>query len=230
MSLTSCLVVLRGFPFDEGTTLPIQRNNIIIGRKDKQWVPDIGFDNIFISRKQASIFNENGYYYMMDLESKHGSEINGVRLIPCVPTLLRTSDHISFAKGAILLTFSTEMWEETMDYIPSSQQPDLLVEYKMDPVRQTVLLHDQIYHFSNKEYKCLELLASKVHQFVGKDEIIRYVWPERTVLDNVPSVSSEEVNSLLYRLRKKTDNGINIESIRGKGYILTFARHVEKSV
>ncbi|RKP58099.1 FHA domain-containing protein [Cohnella endophytica] len=230
MGLHPYLIVLRGFPYDEGTTLQIQSGNVILGRKNAQLEPDIGFENVFVSRKQASIYYDKGSYYIMDLESKHGTEVNGNRLIPFTPALLKSSDNISLARGAIYLTFSTKLWEETMDFMPYAQQADLSPECQLDPVRQTMQLRGRSYHFSDKEYRCLEILARNVHQFVGRDELVNYVWPERADDESTPSAGSEEVNSLLYRLRKKTNHAIHIESIRGKGYILTFSGLVEKSV
>lgn len=232
MSLNSCLVVVRGFPYDEGSTLQIQRNSVILGRKDAEWEPDIGFENVYVSRKQASISYENGNYTIMDFDSKHGTEVNGIKLTPFVPSVLRSSDVIAFAKGMICLTFSTRMWEETMDFSPVSHASSASAsdDYRLDPVRQLLILQDLNYSFSDKEYKCLELLLRKERQFVGKEEIIRYVWPERVEEDEFPAASSEEINSLLYRIRKKTHPVISIENIRGKGYILTLSRFAEKYV
>jgi DNA-binding winged helix-turn-helix (wHTH) protein len=223
-------VVVRGFPYDEGSTLQIQRASVILGRKDGEWEPDIGFENVYVSRKQASINYENGGYTLMDFDSKHGTEVNGIKLSPFVPTVIRSSDTITFAKGMICLTFSTRMWEETMDFTPASPASPASAEYLLDPVRQLLQLRDLSYSFSDKEYRCLELLLRKERQFVGKDEIMRYVWPERFEEDELSPASSEEINSLLYRIRKKTSPVISIENIRGKGYVLTLSKLAEKYV
>lgn len=218
MSLPSQLVVIRGFPFDGGSTFRLLQSSTLLGRKDGSWEPDIAFDNVYVSRKQASISFENDHYYIMDLDSKHGTEVNGQRLMPFVPTILAASDSISFARGMVALVFSPVNLEETLDFKPLFLQGSTPLEE--DPVRQIIWIHGRSFHFSEKEYRCLELLLRKERQFVGKDEIIRYVWPERPTDPLLPSVSSEEINSLLYRIRKKTNHAVIIENIRGKGYIL----------
>jgi len=221
MKLNPCLVVIRGFPYDEGSTLQIARPNVILGRQDIDWEPDIGFENAYVSRKQAAIRYENEAYTLTDFESKHGTEVNGVRLEPFVPYPIHSSDTIAFAKGMICLTFSTKMWEETMDFSPASQPSPVSANYRLDMVRRSLLVEDLSYTFSDKEFKCLEMLLSKERQFVSKEDIIRYVWPERSVDDELPAASSEELNSLLYRIRKKANPVLAIENIRGKGYILS---------
>ncbi|MEJ8547524.1 FHA domain-containing protein [Brevibacillus borstelensis] len=220
MSFPSRLVVVRGFPFDGGSTFQLHRSNTLLGRKDGQWEPDLAFDNVYVSRKQASIYLENGNYYIMDLDSKHGTEVNGSRLIPFMPTVLSASDSITFARGMVILVFSPINLEETLDFKPLPLPSNDSAPDRMDPVRQIIRIHGSSYHFSEKEYRCLELLLRRERHFVGKDEIIRYVWPERPADSKLPPVSSEEINSLLYRIRKKTNHAISIENIRGKGYIL----------
>ncbi|WP_084423234.1 winged helix-turn-helix domain-containing protein [Cohnella thermotolerans] len=74
--------------------------------------------------------------------------------------------------------------------------------------------------FSEKEYRLLELLIRKERRFVSRDEIIRCVWPERADEGLAAPVGPEEINSLLYRIRKKTNYRMAIEDVRGKGYIL----------
>ncbi|MBW7458201.1 FHA domain-containing protein [Paenibacillus sepulcri] len=221
MSLPSCLVVERGYPYECGTILPCHPSQTILGRKGEQWEPDMAFENAFVSRKQASIYSEHNQTFIMDLDSKHGTDLNGNSLIPFQPVPLEPSDNISFAKGMVVLTFSPVNLEETLDFtLLSSENRSLRSDFMFDPIRQTIRLHDQDYRFSEKEYNCLELLVRKEHQFVGKDEIIRCVWPERMTDDAASQVSPEELNSLLYRIRKKSNDTFAIESIRGKGYIL----------
>ncbi|WP_051236846.1 FHA domain-containing protein [Paenibacillus pinihumi] len=221
MSLHSSLAILRGSPFEGGAIIQLQRFNTLLGRKDVHWEPDIAFENIYISRKHASISFEQGNYFIMDLDSKHGTELNGTKLTPFVPAVLGPSDMIHLAKGMIIMTFLPAKLDETMDFSPFSEQYHArTVNNKLDPVRQTIQLHDGSYQFSEKEFRCVELLMRKERQFVSKEEIITCVWPERSAEDALSPVTSEEINSLLYRIRKKTNYGISIESIRGKGYIL----------
>lgn len=223
MNRTPYLIVERGHPYEWGTelSLPPEQSRIVLGRSDREWEPDIIFDNAFVSRKQAAISVADGACSIMDLDSKHGTQLNGTPLTPFVPVLLGSSDRISFANGMVVLTFSPVRLDETLDFAPVIPTNDFLSgDYGLDPVRQTIQLGEESYPLSDKEYRCLELLVHKLRQFVGREEIVRYVWPERTEADSLNVVGAEEINSLLYRIRKKTNHRIFIENIRGKGYIL----------
>ncbi|MBB6669087.1 FHA domain-containing protein [Cohnella nanjingensis] len=221
MHRSPCLIVERGYPYEGGTPLPLEAGSTLLGRRDEQWEPHIAFDNVYISRKQAEIRRENGEYTVTDLDSKHGTALNGHPLTPFRPAALRISDRIDLARGMVVLTFSPFRLDETMDFAPLIPQPFVQSgEYALDPVRQSVQVGDEAYPLSDKEYRCLELLVGKEQQFVPRDEIIRHVWPERADAPDASTVSAEEVHSLLYRIRKKTNQRLHIESIRGKGFIL----------
>lgn len=220
MSRSPYLIVERGYPFEWGTALPLKLPRLVLGRKDERWEPDVAFENAFVSRKQAEIVCEDGAYSLMDLGSKHGTALNGQRLAPFVPALLGDSDRISFAKDMVVLTFSPVRLDVTLDFAPLFPEGVSLSDRcRLDAVRQTVQIQGDSYPLSEKEFRFLELLMRKERQFVGREEVVRYVWPERDLIDPLSAASAEEMNSLLYRLRKKTNHRIVIESIRGKGYI-----------
>lgn len=220
---TPHLLVERGYPHERGDILPLgSAPRLVLGRKDEGWEPDVAFDNAFVSRRQAEIRYEDGRYSILDLGSKHGTAVNGAPLEPFVPVPLERSARIAFAQGLVLLVFAPVRIGETLDLSPLSPPEEGGPEEArlLDPVRQSVRLNDVSYRLSEKEYRFLELLVRKERQFVGREEVVRYVWPERTGPDSADSVSQEEINSLLYRIRKKTDRHLSIESIRGKGYVL----------
>lgn len=226
MSSTYCLIVRRGAPYEEGTTLPLDKPVTVLGRKGASARPDISFDNVFVSRRQASIRRaDGGGFYLTDLGSKHGTRLNGVPLQPHVPALLAPGSRIALARGLIELSFGPRPLEETLDF---TLRPERLLArtaeaktaYELDPVRYTMRLGARSFSFSEKEYRCLELLVLNEKQFVSKEDIVRYVWPERAAADPSLAAGAEEINSLLYRIRKKTGYALPIENIRGKGYIL----------
>jgi two-component system response regulator QseB len=176
---------------------------------------------VFVSRKQAVIRCEDGVYSITDLESKHGTTLNGKPLPPFVPAVLAASDRIAFAKGMVALAFSPIRLDETLDFTPMfPEEPFIPADVQLDPVRQTIRLNGTSYPFSEKEYRLLELLIRKERRFVSHDEIIRCVWPERADEGLAAPVGPEEINSLLYRIRKKKNYRMAIENVRGKGYIL----------
>ncbi|MDG0793772.1 FHA domain-containing protein [Cohnella ginsengisoli] len=235
MNPIPCLVVVRGYPYDEGAVLTLKQPNAILGRRDAEWNPDIGFDNAYVSRKHAEIACENGICKLTDFGSKHGTEVNGLRLTPFQPAVLRASDIVTFSKGTVCLAFSDRGWEETMELelelgLEASISSADLADVALDPIRQVLTVRDSTFPFTDKEFKCVELLLRRERRFVAKEEIARYVWPERTGEDGSPAAGAEEINSLLYRIRKKTGPVLAIENIRGKGFVLSLSSLAEKFV
>ena len=223
MDRSSYLVVERGYPYERGDVIPLT-GSIVLGRKGRQWDPDISFDNVFVSRKHAALFNKNGRCHIKDLNSKHGTFINQERLAPNGEVPLQHGDSIALAGDSIVLSFAIRGLEETMDITPLIKQraaAKAAGAIRMDSNKQQFVIDGEAYAFSEKEYKCLELLFSCKGQFVSKEQLKSWVWPERSYGDGeVPDVSAEELNALIYRVRKKTRHILSIESIRGRGYIL----------
>ncbi|MFD2333475.1 FHA domain-containing protein [Cohnella sp. GCM10020058] len=234
MNSSPCLVVIRGYPYDEGTVLALERPNVILGRKDAEWTPDIGFDNAYVSRKHAGIAYEKGMCTLTDFGSKHGTTVNGNSVMPFKSVNLSASDIVAFSKGTVCLVFSSRALEETLE-LQLERDTQILPgtvadHFALDPIRQALTVRNTTYPFTDKEYKCVELLLRKERRFVGKEEIARCVWPERTGEDGSPAAGSEEINSLLYRIRKKTGPVLSIENVRGKGFVLSLSSLAEKSV
>ncbi|WP_422658813.1 FHA domain-containing protein [Paenibacillus sp. EC2-1] len=223
MDRSSFLVVERGNPYERGDVIPL-KNQMILGRKGKQWNPDIVFDNLFVSRKHTALQYRNGLYYIKDLNSKHGTYVNQERLSPNGERVLQHMDQIALAGDLIVLSFSSVSMDETMDITPLMKQIaafEASEQVQLDPFKQEFIFQEEVYAFSEKEYKCIELLMNHKGQFVSKEQMKCWVWPERSYGDGeLPDVSAEELNALIYRVRKKIRHIMSIESIRGKGYIL----------
>ncbi|WP_110112155.1 FHA domain-containing protein [Bacillus sp. CGMCC 1.16541] len=220
------LIVEQAPPFEAGSSISLQQTNMIIGRQRDDWTPQIALTNAFVSRKHACIYMEENQLFIMDLASKHGTEVNGVRLDPHVPVVLKASDKITLANAMVSFYLSTNL-DETMDLTPLLSVAHR-VSLTLEPIKQMVYVDDQTYPFSAKEFQFLEMLLHQQEQFVSQDDIKKRVWPERLLEDEeVPSVGSEEMASLLYRIRKQLKDYITIESIRGKGYILHVNEKVE---
>lgn len=224
MDKSSFLLVERGNPYKRGDMIPLTSKMMILGRKGKQWDPDISFDNVFVSRKHAALLYKNGRYFIRDLNSKHGTFLNQERLIPGGEAPLQHADSIALAGDLILLSFSILSMDETMEITPLMKHKELVeapAKVRLDPFKQEFVFGEDVYAFSEKEYRCIELLIKHKGQFVSKEQLKLEVWPERSYsVGDIPDVSSEELNALIYRVRKKTRQLFTIESIRGKGYIL----------
>ncbi len=232
MNTSHFLIVDHGTPFEKGAFIPLDSPNMIIGREGSNWKPDISFNNIFVSRKHISIYQKNGHFYIKDLNSKHGTLINNKRLKAFEEFRLNHSDKISLSNNLITLTFSSDL-DATLDLVPVFGNLDkkLTADFYLDPIKQELKIQNNLYQFSEKEYKCIDFLIQNRNQIVLKEELIKFVWEERPPLNGeIPDVSNEEINTIIYRIRKKTQQNICIENIRRKGYILSFVREKNKAL
>lgn len=224
MDRSSYLMVERGNPYERGDVIPLTRSMTVLGRKGKQWDPDVTFDNVYVSRKHAALIHRDGQFSIKDLNSKHGTFVNQQRLEPNGEAPLQHGDSVALAGDLVLLTFSVLRMDETMDITPLMKQlvaAENTGGITLNPYKQELVHGRTVIAFSEKEYKCVELLLHHKEQFVSKEQLKLLVWPEREAgPDGVPDVSAEEMNALIYRVRKKTRGLLGIESIRGKGYIL----------
>jgi two-component system, OmpR family, response regulator QseB len=219
------LIVEHGTPFEKGAFITIDNPNIIIGRAGSSWKPDISFHNIFVSRKHVNIYEKNGHFYIKDLNSKHGTFINNNRLKPFEEFVLKPSDKISLS-NLITLTFSVNL-DATSELAPifGDLGKKIPTEFYLDPLKQELKIQNTLYQFSEKEYKCIDFLIQNRNQIVLKEELVKFVWDERVSMNGqIPDVSNEEINTIIYRIRKKTGQNICIENIRRKGYLLSFVR------
>lgn len=221
MDSASFLIIEHAPDYETGDMILLKKTNMVFGRKSLHWKPDVSFNNIFVSRKHFLIFVESNDFYIKDLDSKHGTYRNGVKLQSNTPEKLATNDKISFANDLVIMSFSHKVIEETSELIPL-QLEELnrrLYQPQLDSLTQHLIYQNKYYALTDKEFKLIELLLK--NQFVAKDELMNHVWSERFSSDNLnPSVSSEEVNALIYRIRKKVPTPLTIETIRGKGYSL----------
>ncbi|MFE8699918.1 FHA domain-containing protein [Cytobacillus sp. FJAT-54145] len=223
MKAPTYIIVETGSPFERGAFIPLQKEKVIIGRKVKNWTPDISFNNIYVSRKHLEIYSKNESFYIKDLNSKHGTFLNHQPLVPHEEKPLKDADQISISEDSIKFTFSTATMDLTADLGPAIQKHLIEHEFQLDPIKQEIFVFNHTYAFSEKEYKGIELLLTKCDQFVTVEELKKCVWVERMLEPEViPDVSSEEMNALIYRIRKKTNDIFFIENVRGKGYILSF--------
>lgn len=69
---------------------------LLLGKQVTEHGVSIPF-NPAISKLHAKIFEQNGEYYIVDLESKNGTFINGIRLVPIVAKVIRPGDTIRLA-------------------------------------------------------------------------------------------------------------------------------------
>ncbi|WP_078432309.1 FHA domain-containing protein [Metabacillus halosaccharovorans] len=221
MDIYSYLVVQQAPYFESGDIISLHKPETTFGRKSSTLTPDISFNNIFVSRKHFTIFLQSNNIYIKDLASKHGTYLNDKKLNPFKPVQLKTNDKISFAKNLVVLSFSLRDFEQTSELSVLNIDNLAKPEPKLDFLKQTLHIQNDTISLTEKEFKFIDILLQR-KTFISREEIIEYVWPERQItVSNEYLVGNEEVNALIYRLRKKLPSSIKINTIRGRGYTLT---------
>lgn len=223
------LIIERGAPYEKGMCFPLPpQNEVIIGRATSLFKPDISFSSLLISRKHCCISQPNGIWSIAELGSKHGTALNGKPLSPHLSYSLHQGDKIILAASLVLLRFSVSPeFEKTLDFdTTQSLQPmgksHSVLPVIIDTTRKALYISSLEIPLSVKEWCLLELLYTNRNKLVSYSEIRTAVWAERPRLDTgIPDVGFDEINLLLYRLRRKLGPCRRIiKTHRGQGCIL----------
>ncbi len=212
------LLINKGEPFAKGTSIPISKSKIIIGRHDPKKEPDISFINPVISRNHLIIELKNGSYYAIDTSSKNGTLINGKKLTKSVYYDIHNGDQLQLADDAAILHFSCEAQISTITI--QEKEKDLYVDFNHS--RRELFILDKKIVLSGNLYNLFYVLYQNRGKVVSHSEIKKSVWAERACDENgIPFTSDEEINVLIMRLRKKLGPyRWIINNLRGHGYML----------
>lgn len=221
------LVVERGAPYEKGMCFSLSQPEMIIGRATVSFNPDISFSSLLISRKHCCIARLDGIWSVSELGSKHGTLLNGKLLEPHYWYTLHHGDRIVLAASIVSIRFavSPEL-EKTLDF-DDTQSPQPMgrahsaCPVVIDTLQKALYINNIEIPLSVKEWYLLDLLYQNRNQLVSYTDIQTAVWPERLRLDNgIPIAGSDEINLLLYRLRRKLGNYRHvIKTRRGQGCI-----------
>ncbi|CAM3552534.1 FHA domain-containing protein [Marinicrinis lubricantis] len=221
----SCIYVIRGEPYQSGTYVNLSADETIAGRVSNHSIPDLAFTNAFISRQHFVIRKEQDKAVLYDMGSRHGTELNGERITPHRPYPLNTSDIIKLAQGMVVLHFSYMFADQTLEIEPLSitsrlKASDLLTQ--IDWEKRECIVGGKRIPMSEKEYLLIQVLHENANRLVPLEEIKTRVWPERySGVEYVPDVTPDELNTLIYRVRKKYGKDtFLISAVRGSGYVL----------
>ncbi|MEF3302019.1 FHA domain-containing protein [Paenibacillus sp. GYB003] len=221
----ACLYIVRGEPFRPGTSLHISLPETVFGRTTAGFSPDFSFTNAFISRNHFVIRKEREKAVLYDSGSRHGTEINGVRAEPHTPYPLRTGDMIKLAKGMTVIHFSYLFDEQTLELEPLSvtkqwEEPSGAVSIQWE--KRECVVGGKAIAMSEKEFLFLDLLYKHANRLVTIHDIKTTVWSDRPLgPGGTPDVHTDELNALIYRIRKKYGKTtFLISAVRGSGYIL----------
>jgi predicted component of type VI protein secretion system len=87
-------------------------NRVVIGRQETGGLQQVHVDlspfharEMGVSRRHAVIYRMKNSLYMEDLNSANGSYLNGQRLMPGQPHLIRNGDEVRFGKFCCYIEF-----------------------------------------------------------------------------------------------------------------------------
>lgn len=124
---------------------------------------------------------------------------------------LTSGDLIDLASGVVLLRFIKYSEFETTIDLTNTQtilttRPALASKrlFTIDQAKRTLNIEGQEICLSGKEWRLVEVLYRNKNKVVTYDTLRLTVWGERNILDGrIPDVGFDEINALIYRLRRK---------------------------
>lgn len=228
METTAYFIVEKGEPSDIGKKISIVSEEVFLGRSSGTGTVDIHFSNYLVSRKHCCIKYKDSKPYLYDLGSKHGTLLNGNKILEHQPYIINNKDRIGLAMGIVVLRyFQSVLYEDTIDFNQTNKMnSNLLSPLDFDYKKMECKIDGRVIPLSSKEWIFLTLLFENANRLVTYEEIKSAVWSERNMRNNLPiDVGLDEINVLIYRLRKKMlERGEMIKTIRGMGCILEFSK------
>ena len=232
--ISAYFVIEKGAPYESGTPISLEKENILIGRSDISGdMPDISFENFYISREHCWVKYVDGQWYLRDIKGKHGTQINRKEAESSQSYRLQGGDRITLAGGKAIIRFMERRYMCTTANINSDtwsinstvDKPTILDNSQItkgifiDVDKMELRVNEQCIPLAPKEWRLLELLYRNRNKVVGYDTIRLDVWTERKVDD----VTQQEIALLAYRLRKKMGHcDEKLKTKEGFGYILDY--------
>ncbi|KMY51805.1 FHA domain-containing protein [Peribacillus loiseleuriae] len=193
-----------------------ENSEMIVGRSNHQEKIDFPIFNKLVSRRHCKIYLQNGFIFIEDLQSKHGTELNGQKLTPFKSYRVKEGDSLTLISG--LIEFQIERNNDDTIEFYVGERAKTVKTVLNDPM-QTIQTKNESIKMAHKEFACFKLLFNRIGDIATKEEIMQTVWPERNNTSDSP-VTDEEISSLIYRVRKKVGHHYTIKSITNKGYYL----------
>jgi len=171
---------------------------------------DVALPDREVSRRHAQIRHDAGQYVLVDLGSKNGTLINGVRADRA--TVLVDGDEITIAPRYRLLFVDSEAT------VPSAAGP---WGVRLDNVTRTTSVAGQVLDppLAPNQFALLQLLAGEPGRVFTRDDIAAACYP-----DAEEGVSAQAIDGLVRRLRARLaaadPDTEYIVALRGHGFRL----------
>lgn len=212
--IENAILILQRGDQEAGRRWSLGRQRTIIGRHADC---DIVLPDRLVSRHHAHIVwnPEEQTYILEDLQSKNGTFINGQELTKAHQ--LKDGDEIQIAlRFKLAFVDAGETAPLTFDVVTASER------LRIDDDTRQVLIDDKVLDppLSPAQYRLLALLQEAQGSVVGRDEVVRHVWPEAVE----EGVSEQAIDALVRRLRERLaeldPEHQYIVTVRGHGFRL----------
>ena len=220
-----CLVVEKGVPYPSGSRIMLEKGEWLLGRSG-QGAAGMYFASPFVSRRHCLVCCDETGVSIKELGSRHGTSVNGEPLQQEVRRLA-PGDRLELASGLVALRLEHGGDEKTLDLsrtLMLRQGLELPQALALFPERQECQVYGESVSLSGKEWNLLQLLWESAGTLVDYETIKREIWPERLQAEGQGSVDvgTDELNVLIYRLRKKLGDASRLlKTVRGSGLLLT---------
>lgn len=192
----------------------IRSDELLIGRGQHC---DLYIADRRISREHSRITrDEDGNYYVEDLESRNGTFVNGERVEG--PRQLHEGDEIQIALCVRIQFVGNEATVPIDAEKMATAQKSLTLESRTRQVE----INDEMVDppLSLYQYRLLELLYEKRGGICTREEVVKAVWPD----DFEAGVSEQAIDALVRRLRDRLadlePDHQYIMTVRGHGFRL----------
>lgn len=175
-----------------------------IGRAEDS---DIRLEGREVSRRHAQIRHDGVQYLLVDLGSKNGTLVNGVRVDRA--TVLRDGDELRVAPDHCLRFMDAEAT------VPAADRPPRLT---VDPVTRSVSVAGRLVEppLAPGQFALIRLLAESPGRVFSRDEVVAACYPEAD-----GGVSDLAIEGLVRRLKARLATADpareHIEVVRGHG-------------
>lgn len=210
----TAMLIMQAGGDEAGRRWPLQRGRTVIGRDIDC---DIVLPDRLVSRRHAHVVWETmdgrEGYVVEDLHSKNGTFVNGQEMTE--RRMLEDGDEIQIA-----LRFKLAFVDAGETAPLSFDLPAGVERLRLDEDTRQVIVREQVVDppLSPAQFRLLALLIASQGGVVGREEVVRQVWPE--ALEE--GVSEQAIDALVRRLRERL-NEIDpshqyIVTVRGHGF------------
>jgi pSer/pThr/pTyr-binding forkhead associated (FHA) protein len=189
----------------------IDKSEVVLGRSEGC---DVQLPGRAVSRRHARILQTDGGYLLADLDSKNGTFVNGQEVVASY--LLRDGDEIQIALAVRLLFVAAEATAPLEAGVPILPEGRLRLD--ADERRVRIGTQDVAPPLSPAQFTLLRVLYRAEGRVVGREEIVRSVWPDTLA----EGISDQAIDALVRRLRGRLgqidEDHEYVVTVRGHGF------------